>query len=92
MKTYLVSYDLNRPVQNYTDLIAALKQYPRWWHYLDSTWLLKTNDSAANIRDSLARYIDSNDELLVVALTGESAWRGFSNEASQWLNDYIVPS
>lgn len=92
MKTYLVGYDLNRPEQNYTDLIAALRNYPNWWHHLDSTWIIKTSDSAATIRDSLSRFIDANDELLVVALTGESAWRGFNDEGSRWLSDNITPS
>jgi hypothetical protein len=59
---------------------------------LDSTWIIKTNDSAATIRDSLARYTDANDELLVAALTGESAWKGFNDEGSQWLKDNITPS
>jgi hypothetical protein len=90
MKTYLVGYDLNRPVQNYTKLIDALKAYSNWWHHLDSTWLIKTNNSAEQIRNHLRQFIDANDELLVAYVAGESAWAGFNNEGSTWLNDYIV--
>lgn len=90
MKTYMVGYDLNRPAQNYTVLIDALQEYPLWWHHLDSTWLIKTNNSAAQIRDHLATFIDANDELLVAYISGESAWAGFNDKGSQWLNDNIV--
>jgi hypothetical protein len=92
MKTYLVGYDLNRPEQNYADLIEAIKKYSTWWHHLDSTWIIKTDDSAATVRDSLVAHIDANDELLVVGLTGEGAWRGLNDKGSKWLLDNIHPT
>jgi hypothetical protein len=92
VKTYMVGYDLNRPHKDYPDLIAAIKKYGTYWHHLDSTWLIKTNESAVQIRDKLRVHIDDNDELLVAALTGESAWAGFDDKGSQWLNDNILPS
>ena len=88
----MVGYDLRRPGQGYSPLIKALESYPNWWHHLDSTWVIKTNDSAGTIRDNLRRHIDSNDELLVASLRGESAWYGFDAEGSKWLSDYIEPS
>ena len=92
MRTYMVGYDLNKPLQNYADLIEALKNYPNWWHHLDSTWIIKTNDSATMIRDHLRQFIDANDELLVARLSGESAWTGFNDKGSQWLNNHILPT
>lgn len=89
MKTYLIGYDLNRPGQNYTELFDAIKGYPKWWHYLDSTWIIKTNWTATQIRDDLKQHIDSGDELLVVRLTGEGAWTGFNERGSQWLLDNL---
>lgn len=92
MKTYLVGYDLNRPAQDYQALTAAIKEYGTWWHHLDSTWIIKTDDSAASIRDHLSAHLDENDELLVVALTGEAAWRGFNAKGAQWLRNNIQPT
>jgi hypothetical protein len=88
----MVGYDLRRPGQDYSSLIDALKQYPTWWHHLDSTWVIKTNDSAVAIRDNLARHIDQNDELLVAALTGEGAWYGFDSKGGSWLSENITPT
>jgi hypothetical protein len=86
MTTYLVGYDLNRPSQDYDDLIVAIKTLSggTWWHNLDSTWIFRSELSAVAIRDILLRHIDQNDELLVVALTGEGAWF-LSTSGSNWL-------
>ena len=89
MKSYMVGYDLNRPVQNYSELIEALKGYDKWWHYLDSTWIIKTDYTAEEIRNNLKQHIDSNDELLVAKLSGEAAWTGFGDKAGQWLLDNL---
>ncbi len=90
MRTMLVAYDLNRPGQNYPGFYEALKTVPLWWHYLDSTWLLRTNESAAELRNRLMSHIDAGDELLVIDVTNpEAAWSGFDDEASQWIRDYL---
>jgi hypothetical protein len=91
MKSYLIGYDLNRPrgAADYPNLIAAIKNIGSWWHHLDSTWVVKSDLSAAQIRDQLTPHIDSGDELLVTCLTGEAAWRGFNQEGSQWLKDHL---
>lgn len=85
MTTYMIGYDLNKSGQDYDDLIEAIKTYDKWWHYLDSTWIIKSSKTATEIRDHLKRHIDSNDELLVAKLSGEAAWAGFSDKGSSWL-------
>lgn len=91
MRTYLIGYDLNRPrgTDDYPKLYEAIKNLGGWWHHLDSTWIIKTNSSAVEIRDALRSHIDSGDELLVVRLSGEGAWVGFNDNGSQWLKDNL---
>ena len=90
MNTLLVGYDLNKSGQDYEDLIGAIKEQGAWWHHLDSTWLVKTGKSAAEMRDHLKQHIDSNDELLVINVTGDAAaWTGFNAKGSQWLKDNL---
>lgn len=89
MATYLIGYDLNRPHQDYKDLIEAIKQYDKWWHHLDSTWIVVTADTAIQIRDNLAQHIDKNDELLVVKSAGVGAWTGFNDKGSAWLKESL---
>lgn len=93
MKTYLIGYDLNKSGQDYKDLIDKIKAtFSTWWHHLDSTWIVKSDLSAVQIRNLLKPFIDSNDELLVASLSGESAWAGFNDKGSKWLKDHIQPS
>jgi hypothetical protein len=73
MKKYLISYDLDKPGQDYTDLIAALRKAGAI-KVLYSQWGLETTSTAVQIRDYLRKFIDGNDRLLVVELSGEIAW------------------
>ncbi len=73
MTLYLISYDLDRPGQDYHRLIRELERLGAK-KVLFSEWLFKSTSSAKDIRDHLGRFADANDMLLVVALTGEAAW------------------
>jgi CRISPR-associated endonuclease Cas2 len=73
MKPYLITYDLDKPGQEYHQLIQRLKELGAV-RVQYSDWLLRISASAAQIRDDLMRFTDSNDRLLVVGLTGEAAW------------------
>jgi len=86
MNSYMIGYDLNKPEQNYTNLITTIKEsFDNWWHYLDSTWIVNTTLNTLEIRDLLQPHVDGDDELLVVKLSGEGAWAGFDQKASEWL-------
>jgi len=87
---FMVCYDLNSPGQDYEPLIEQIKSYGTWWHHLDSTWIIKSTMSAAEIRDHLSKYIDTNDELLIVRFGIEWAGKGFDEKGFTWLknNDY----
>jgi hypothetical protein len=90
MKSFLIGYDLNKPGQNYENLFVAIKKLAgTWWHCLDSTWIIKSDSTAAAIRDALSPHIDQSDELLVVELSGVGAWVGFNAECSGWLKENL---
>ncbi len=74
MKPYVISYDLDKPGQNYERLIARLKEHGAFRVQL-SQWALGTTWTAAQLRDDLMGYIDSNDRLLVVQVAG---WASFN--------------
>lgn len=85
MATHLIGYDLNKAGKNYDGLKDEIKKLGAWWHHLDSTWIVKSDLTVSQIRDKLSPYIDSDDELLVVTLTGAGAWKGFNTQGSDWL-------
>lgn len=81
----LISYDLRRPGQNYTQLYEAIKSYEWWWHHLESTWIIQTDQQPGDVYSHLANYIDRNDHILVVQLTRNfQGW--LPQQAWDWLN------
>lgn len=64
-KIYSINYDLPKPGTNYDGLIREIKTRGHWFHYLDSHWLILTDESASEISSRLRQHIDNNDRLLV---------------------------
>lgn len=90
MKTYLVTYDLYRPGQQYTELIDAIKSSENWAHVQQSVWVIHSNLSAVSIRSILSTYLDQNDKLFICELGNEAAWFGLTLEISNWLQGKLV--
>lgn len=82
--TYIVSYDLDNPGQNYKDLITAIKTHA-YAKITESCWCIFTDSSSTDIRNDLKQYIDANDKLFVAKLSGESAWSGLPDKVSEWI-------
>ena len=92
MKTFLIGYDLNKKGQDYETLIEEIKKLSLdgWWHCLDSTWILKSNMTASGILDHLRKFMDSNDELLVIELQKGVQWASFfGEECNEWLQENL---
>jgi hypothetical protein len=88
MTVYCVSYDLNKPGKKYEDLYKELKNSSDWWHYLDSTWLIYTQESASQLSDRIKRHLDDNDTLIVIRVTRDYAgW--LTQDAWDWINKYV---
>ncbi len=89
VNTYVIGYDLNSPGQDYAELFDAIKSYGYFWHHLDSTWIIKTDRSAVEVRNHLKGHIDRNDKLIVAELTGVAAWTGINDRGTKWLKDNL---
>ena len=89
MKSYIVTYDLMKSGQNYECLTKKLKAYGTYCHLQQSVWLLRTDQSASQVRDNLATCLDSNDKLFVAKLSGEAAWIGYPETYSNWIKEKV---
>lgn len=89
MTSFLITYNLKAPHLNQAPLIDAIKSYDGYWHGINSTWIVYADSTSAAIRDHLIQYIGNNDEILVLKLSGEGAWRGINPELSQWLLRFL---
>jgi hypothetical protein len=90
MSVFLITYDKSAG-DNYQPLYGAIHALANgYWHELDSTWLIISDQSAIAIANALTPHIDKNDKLLVVQITWQAAWGGnFSPSALAWLRNHL---
>lgn len=74
MKLYLISYDLNKPGKNYSELLEELRALGAK-RILLSQWVLRSAHRVSDLRDDLKRLMDTNDRLLIVEISGGWASR-----------------
>ena len=91
MTAFSINYDLKGPGRDYTELYDAIKASGKWWHYLDSTWIVVTNEDAQQIWTRLASTIDKNDYLLVIeVLDNVKGW--LPKDAWNWIHTNVPKS
>ena len=88
-KIFLVTYDLKRPGQNYSDLYDAIKSEGDWQHPLESMWTLKTDNSvlARTLYKRLRPYIDEKDNLFIVEITDQDRQGWLAKSFWTWLKE-----
>ena len=88
MSAYSINYDLKVPGRDYSGLYEAIKATGRWWHYLDSTWIVVTNETASEIWRRLSNHVDKNDYLLIIEVTNNAqGW--LPKEAWEWIHTNV---
>lgn len=89
MHCYIVSYDLCQPERNYASLYEALKAFPNWGKLTESTWAIISDNSCAEIRDYLMKFMDSNDRIIVIRSGQHAAWNQIIAN-NQWAKDNLI--
>ncbi len=86
---YVVSYDLRKPGQDYKGLFDELQASPSWWHYLESTWLIATSESANDLYNRLRMHLDRGDSILIIqAGTDVQGW--LPEAAWKWIHQNLL--
>lgn len=83
---YLINYDLRKPGENYTNLVHAVQSYGSWAKIGYSCWAVRTNQTAAEIRNYLMGFVDQNDVLFVCEFKAWASWN-ITPEAQHWLEN-----
>lgn len=89
MPVYVISYDLNKPGQNYQALYQRIKGIGTWCHPVDSTWYVVSNSSALQITNHLLPVIDKSDSLIVSDVGKDTAFFNLPKEVQNWLGQNI---
>jgi hypothetical protein len=86
---YIISYDLNNPGQNYENVLRVIKSYNAWARLGGSAYIVITTSTAVEIRDSILKEMDSNDQLFVGNIQPPAAWFGLGDEVSNWIKNNL---
>lgn len=77
-KLFFVSYDLINPGKNYDSVVGKLKSLGAT-RILLSEWALRSYKSAAELRDDIRPYMDSNDRLMVSEVTNWASYNAMTD-------------
>jgi len=88
MTAFLVTYDLRQRAKDYAPLYEAIKRGRTWWHYLDSCWILVTDETANDIWKAVASHIDRSDILLIIEVR-DNAQGWLPKAAWEWIHEHI---
>ena len=88
MKIYLVTYDLHVRGQNYTDLLAKIKESAMWARLSESSYAIGTEKTPQQLFDYLKPGLDSNDQLYIVTITKPYIGVG-TEEVNSWLENNL---
>jgi hypothetical protein len=66
----LITYDLDKPGQDYNAVHAKIKSLGRWYHPQQSVFYLHTGLSPKEAHDAVGAVMDANDKLIVADLKG----------------------
>lgn len=90
MKTILVSYDLKSKDRNYSSLIETIKAAEGWWHHLDSTWVIVTNESLSVWQEKLMAQMDKSDNLFLIEIQSGVVNGWLPSQAWEWLRKHTT--
>lgn len=83
-RTIQISYDLSRPGDEYSRLLAYLQRH-RATKPLGCTWFIKTPRTAVQVRDEILRLAYEEDEFVVIDVTGVEWATTFEDVATDWM-------
>jgi hypothetical protein len=91
LPSILIAYDIHpRKGEAYENLIDAIRSLGVWWHHLETVWIVQCAYTPAKIRERLKSHIGTEDQLLIVDISGDVAgWAGVNDTGSKWLAQNI---
>lgn len=86
-KAYLITYDLNYN-DNYELLEQELKKFEKWWHYLERTWIVVSDDTPKEIWNKIEDKVNKNKYLLIIEIKkNTNGW--LPKKAWDWIKENV---
>jgi hypothetical protein len=88
MSVLLVTYDLKKPGQDYTDFLAIIRKYP-YARLSESCYAIVTTEVPKDVYNKLYPHMDKNDQLYIITLQNPY-WGLGPKEVNDWLIKNLV--
>lgn len=88
---YLISYDINEQVYDYSELKEKIKLLGNFQHPTNSLWFVNTsNHSADDIYEALKMHLRERDHLFVMSVASNTDRQGWMPRSFwKWFRDNI---
>lgn len=90
---YLIVYEINEQLHDYSDLKEAIKAYGDYQHPMETLWLIRVNDdiSVNDVSENLRKYLHfNNDHIFVMEVPQNIARQGWLPRTFwKWLKQYV---
>jgi hypothetical protein len=87
MSVLLITYDLNKPGQDYEDVHKYIKQFS-WARISESSYAIETNLTPDQIYQGISKFIDKTDRVYIITLDAPYSGQG-PQEVNQWLSEHL---
>ncbi|MFJ5356496.1 CRISPR-associated protein Cas2 [Pectobacterium sp. CHL-2024] len=89
MESFIICYDLHeKNTENYNKLREKIKSFGKWARVVESTWIITSDKTAKEIRDSLSEVISEDDRIFVTKSSGIGAWHN-TRCSNEWLKNNL---
>jgi len=90
MKTYIITTEINDATR-LSQVEEQLKKESGYYCPIHkNAWAIKSEKSAAELRDELMKFIPNPDRLFIIRSGTEAAWtNAYGEENSEWLKKYL---
>lgn len=83
---FIISYKSEDRYSNKQEILCAIKKYEHWAIVGDNTYIICSKEATvASIRKQLHSYCRIHDKLFVAELQGNSAWNGYGEQFTLWM-------
>lgn len=82
---YAINYDLRGPKADYEPLLSSIKSLGQWWHYLDSMWLVVSQETVQNLYTRLSPNLKPGDHLIILDVTSSAYYGILPRDAWPWI-------
>lgn len=90
---YLIAYEINEQLHDYSDLKEAIKAYGDYQHPMETLWFIRVNDalSVNDVSENLRSYLHfTNDHIYVMQVPQDVARQGWLPRTFwKWLKQYV---